>query len=93
MMMADKIRILELTDAEAILTICLDANAGETTWKLSSFERDLENIYNVYLGYEEADTLVGFIGCSLMFETLAINNFAVLSSYKRLGIAKSYCKV
>lgn len=88
MMIADKIRILELTDAEAILAICLDANAGETTWKLSSFERDLENIYNVYLGYEEADTLVGFIGCSLMFETLAINNFAVLSSYKRQGIGE-----
>ena len=88
MMMADKIRILELTDAEAILAICLDANAGETTWKLSSFESELENTYNVYLGYEEDDTLVGFIGCSLMFETLAINNFSVLSSYKRQGIGE-----
>ena len=87
-MMADKIRILELTDAEAILAICLDANAGETTWKLSSFESELENTYNVYLGYEEDDTLVGFIGCSLMFETLAINNFSVLSSYKRQGIGE-----
>lgn len=87
-MNVDKIRILELTDAEAISAICLDANAGETTWKLSSFERDLENIYNVYLGYEEADTLVGFIGCSFMFETLAINNFAVLSSHKRQGIGE-----
>ena len=87
-MNADKIRILELTDAEAILAICLDANAGETTWKLSSFESELENTYNVYLGYEEDDTLVGFIGCSLMFETLAINNFSVLSSYKRQGIGE-----
>ena len=87
-MISDNIRVLALTDAEAILTICLDANTGETTWKLSSFESELENTYNVYLGYEEDDTLVGFIGCSLMFETLAINNFSVLSSYKRQGIGE-----
>lgn len=88
MMIANNIRLLELTDAKDILAVYLDANAGETTWKLSSFESELDNIYNVYLGYEVDDTLVGFIGCSLLFDSLAINNFAVSSLYKRQGVGE-----
>lgn len=85
-MMPINIRILTLEDAEQVYAICLDANNHETTWKLSSFQGELANVYNVYLGYEVAGQLVGFIGGSLMFESLAVNNFAVSSTYKRQGI-------
>ena len=86
MMLMNNIRKLELADASDLLTICLDANDGGTTWKLSSFESELDNVFNIYLGYEMDGKLIGFIGCSLLFDSLSINNFAVLSRYKRQGI-------
>lgn len=88
MMNPFNIKVLTVEDAETIYRICLDANDGKTTWKPSSFEGELGNRYNVYLGYEIAGTLVGFIGCSLIFDSLAINNFAVSSHYKRQGIGE-----
>lgn len=88
MMTADKIKILSRADAEELYHICLDANEGETTWKLSSFEGELDNPYNVYLGYESDGRLAGFIGCSLLFDSLAINNFAVSKQHQRQGIGE-----
>lgn len=87
-MIANNIRKLGLADANDLLTICLDANGGGTTWKLSSFESELANDFNVYLGYERDGELVGFIGCSLLFDNLSVNNFAVSSHCKQQGIGQ-----
>lgn len=92
MMTQVEIKKLTRQDAKMIFQICLDANNGESTWKLSSFESELDNLYNVYLGYEIGGSIIGFIGCSLIFDSLAINNFAISPEYKRQGIGEKLLK-
>lgn len=88
MIVQANIRKLIREDAAAIHEINLAANGGQTTWKLSSFEGELDNPINHYIGYEVAGELVGFIGCSFIFDELAVNNFAVSPAHKRQGIGQ-----
>lgn len=72
--------------AETLYWITLKANGGNTTWKTSSFQMELADPNNLYLGYEENGELLGYIGCMLILDEGSINNFGVLPEYKKKGI-------
>lgn len=72
--------------AEALHQITLEANGGKTTWKVSSFQAELVDPHTLYLGYQDAGQLVGYIGSMLVLDEASINNFAVLPSFKKRGI-------
>lgn len=72
--------------AEALYWITLKANGGHTTWKISSFQMELVDPNNLYLGYEENGELLGYIGCMLILDEGSINNYGVLPEHKRKGI-------
>lgn len=72
--------------AESLYYITLQANENHTTWRASSFQMELADPHNLYLGYEEEGTLLGYIGCMLVLEEASINNYGVLPEHRRKGI-------
>lgn len=85
----EKIVLLDGKDprtAEVLYRITFEANQGQTTWKVSSFQMELSEKNNLYLGYQIDEQLVGYIGCQIVLDEMSINNFAVLPTYKKRGI-------
>lgn len=72
--------------AKALYEVTLAANKEETTWSIASFQYELENENNFYLGYVKDGEIVGYIGCSFVFDEASINNFGVLPSHMKKGI-------
>ena len=81
-----EIRPLILKDAEAIYAITVQANPGQSTWKLATFQAELMNDYNYYLGYLYDGEIVAYIGGMLIFDEASVNNFAVTPIWMRKGI-------
>lgn len=81
-----EIRPLTLKDAEAIYTITAQANPGHATWELATFQAELINNYNYYLGYVYNDEVIAYIGGMLIFDEASVNNFAVAPKWMRKGI-------
>lgn len=72
--------------AKALYEVTLAANNQHTTWSIASFQYELENEHNLYLVYVHEEEIIGYIGCSLVFDEASINNFGVLPSHMKKGI-------
>ena len=72
--------------AQSLHEITKEANKNHSTWKVSSFQMELVDPNNFYLGYVENDELIGYIGSMHILDEASINNFGVLPIYKRKGI-------
>lgn len=82
-----EIEISKLThdDLEGIYEV--EKDSFPIPWPISSFEEELKNILATYLVAKIENRIVGYIGMWFVMDECHITNIAVLSEYRKSGIA------
>ena len=82
-----EIEISKLThnDLEGIFEV--EKDSFPIPWPISSFEEELKNILATYLVAKINNKVIGYIGMWFVMDECHITNIAVLSEYRKQGIA------
>ncbi len=60
---------------------------GRDAWSISNIRGEFENDFSHFFGYYDGDKIVGYVCVRTLYEEAQICNIAVLTDYRRQGIA------
>ena len=83
----DKIEICEMTHSDIEEVVAIEEESFSTPWSNKSFEDSLKLPYGKFYVARTEGKVVGYVGLYLVGEEGDITNVAVLSQYRRKGIA------
>lgn len=85
-----KIQKMTFDDLDEVYEI--DKESFPIPWTKTSFEEELKNMLAMYLVAKEDGKVIGYIGSWMIIDECHITNIAILSSYRRKGIASELVK-
>ncbi len=71
----------------------VEKSSFRTPWSYEAFEENFFNLYSVYVLAETEDKIIGFGGMQVIFDEAHVMNVAVLSDFRRQGVADSMLKL
>ena len=87
-----EITIQKMTFDDIDEVYSIDKESFPIPWSKASFEEELKNMLAMYLVAKENNQVIGYIGSWMIVDECHITNVAVLSSYRRKGIASKLVK-